>query len=157
MGLVLLASLTVGARGRPGPPTEEQRVKRIASAVRCPTCRSLSAEQSEAPLSGSIRDEIRRRVVVGETDGHIRDYLVSRYGKSILLSPDTTGVSFFVWALPLLVAALAVAGLVLAVRRKRARTSERVTPADEALVEKALRSLAAFADKPANPTSGCES
>ena len=139
MGMVLVAALGLGSRGRPGPPTEDQRVQRIASVIRCPTCQGLSAAQSDAPSSEAIRDEIRRRVQDGETDGQIKAYLVSRYTTAILLEPERTGLGLAVWALPLLGAGLAVGGLVLVLRRNRIRPGRLVSAADQALVEKALR------------------
>jgi cytochrome c-type biogenesis protein CcmH len=140
LGLVLVGALAVGSRGQGGPPTEEQRVHRITSVVRCPTCRGLSAAQSDAPAAESIRDEVRRRVQTGETDGQIKGYLVSRYGKDIILEPEAQGVGLVVWALPLVAAVAAVGGLALVLRRRRIRSGPQVSAADQALVEEALRS-----------------
>jgi cytochrome c-type biogenesis protein CcmH len=139
MGLVLVGALALGAHGKSGPPTEDQRVHRIASVIRCPTCRGLSAAQSDAPAAESIRDEIRRRVQDGETDGQIKDYLVSRYSDDILLDPRANGVGLLVWALPVLGGVAAIGGLVLVLRRNRIRPGRRrVSAADQALVEEAL-------------------
>lgn len=135
MGLVLVTALAVGAQGRSGPPTEDQRVSRITSVIRCPTCRGLSAAQSDAPSAESIRDEVRRRVQEGETDTEIKGYLVSRYGEDILLQPR----SRLVWAIPIVGVALAVAGVAFVVRRGRVKPGRRVTDADRALVDQALQ------------------
>ena len=75
----------------------------------------------------------------GETDGRIIDYLKSRYGAEILLAPEPRGVGALVWALPLLAAAAAVAGLAVAFRRWRSRPAPRVSDDDRALVEEALK------------------
>jgi cytochrome c-type biogenesis protein CcmH len=136
LGLVLVVALAIGARGQSGPPTEDQRVRRITSVIRCPTCRGLSAAQSDAPSAESIRDEVRRRVQEGETDGQIKGYLVSRYGEDILLQPR----SALVWALPIAGVVVAVGGLVLVLRRRRVPPAARISDADQELVERALRS-----------------
>jgi cytochrome c-type biogenesis protein CcmH len=136
LGLVLVVALAIGARGGSGPPTEDQRVRGITSVIRCPTCRGLSAEQSDAPSAESIRDEVRRRVEAGETDAAIKDYLVSRYGEDILLQPR----SRLVWGLPIVAVVIAVGALVVVVRRRRVPSAARVSAADEELVERALRS-----------------
>ena len=135
LALVLVGALAVGSRGQSGPPTEDQRVERIASVVRCPTCRGLSAAQSDAPSAEAIRDEVRRRVQEGETDAQIKAYLISRYGEDILLQPR----SKLVWALPIIGAAAAVGGLALLLRRRRLRPGATVSDADEALVAQAMR------------------
>ncbi|MGI8983726.1 MAG: cytochrome c-type biogenesis protein [Acidimicrobiales bacterium] len=134
LALVLIGALAIGAQGDPGPPTEDQRVQRISSVVRCPTCRGLSAAQSDAPSAEAIRDEVRRRVTEGETDGQIKDYLISRYGEDILLQPR----SRLVWALPVVAVVVAVGGLVLLLRRRRVRPGRTASAADEALVARAM-------------------
>ena len=140
LGLVLVGALAFGSRGDSGPPTEDQRVRRITSVVRCPTCRGLSVAQSDAPSAESIRDEVRRRVQEGETDTQIKAYLVSRYGEDILLQPEADGLGLLVWALPVIGGAVAVVTLALVLRNRRIRPGRKASDADQALVEKALRS-----------------
>lgn len=140
MGLVLVTALFIGARGPSGPPTEDQQVQRISSVIRCPTCRGLSAAQSDAPAATAIRDEVRRRVQDGETPSRVKAYLVSRYGEDILLQPEAKGIGLLVWGLPLLGVAAAVIGIFLTLRRSRVRRGRRANDADRALVEEALGS-----------------
>ena len=135
LAVVLVGALAIGSRGRSGPATEDQRVQRITSVIRCPTCRGLSAAQSDAPPAVAIREEVRRRVGEGESDGQIKDYLISRYGEDILLQPRNRTV----WVLPVVGGAAAVAGLVLVLRRRRVRPGLTATEDDEALVAKAMR------------------
>jgi cytochrome c-type biogenesis protein CcmH len=135
LALVLVGALAVGSQGQSGPPTEDQRVERISSVVRCPTCRGLSAAQSDAPSAEAIRDEVRRRVQEGQSDAQIKDYLISRYGEDILLQPRSRTV----WVLPVFGVAAAVGGLVFVLRRRRVKPGLTATADDEALVAKALR------------------
>lgn len=134
LAVVLVGALAIGARGRSGPATEDQRVERIASVIRCPTCRGLSAARSDAPSAEAIRDEVRRRVQEGQSDGQIEDYLISRYGEDILLQPRNRTV----WLLPLIGGVAAIGGLVLVMRRRRVRPGRTATDDDEALVAKAM-------------------
>ena len=136
---VLGAVLFVGSRGEGGPPTTAQRVARIAEEVRCPTCEGLSAAESDTPASQAVREEVRRRVEAGESDDQIRAFLVSRYGKDILLKPESSGVTGLVWALPVVAVVVAGAGLVVAFRRWQARGRQVATSEDRAMVEQARR------------------
>jgi cytochrome c-type biogenesis protein CcmH len=143
MAVVLVAAFAVGISDGRAPRTESDRVLAIAEEVRCPTCESLSAAESDAPAAQAVRDEIRTRLRAGESKGEILAYLASRYGDSILLRPEAGGVAGLVWALPVALALLAVAGLVAAVRRWRAASptaSSAPSDDDRALVEAALRS-----------------
>jgi cytochrome c-type biogenesis protein CcmH len=139
LAVVLMGALALGSRNDSGPVTEDQRVERITSVVRCPTCQGLSVAQSDAPAATAIDDEVRRRVQAGESDRQIKDYLVSRYGQDIILQPEAEGVGLLVWALPVLAVAAAVAGLVLVLRGRRVQPGRKVSAADQALVEEALR------------------
>jgi len=139
MLLVIAGALFVGAQGQSGPPTDEQRAARIAGQVRCPTCRGLSAADSDAPAADFIRQESLRRVRAGQTDNEIVGFFVSRYGNDILLKPEARGIAGLVWALPAAGLVVAIGGLVVVFRRWRARPGATVTDADRALVEEALR------------------
>lgn len=141
MGLVLAVALTVGARGESGPRSDAQRAHDIATEIRCPTCKGLSAADSDAPAAQAIRDDILRRVQAGESGDEIRAYLVSRYKQEVLLKPEGDGVAGLVWALPVAAVVVAVAGMALAFRRWRARPDVAVSAADRAMVDDALRQL----------------
>ena len=140
MAVLLVASLAVGSRGDGTGRTVAGRVERISSEVACPTCDGLSVAESDAPSSRAMRDEIRRRVEAGQSDGQIRSYLVSRFGKDILLKPEATGVTGLVWALPVAGLVCALAGLAFAFRRWKARPDIELTDVDRVLVEQARRS-----------------
>jgi len=139
MAVVLVAALAVAAGGQRGPITEDQQVEHIADEVRCPTCRGLSAADSDAPAATAIRDEIRRRLREGQSEGQILGYLEGTYGADVRLEPVAEGVGALVWALPVIGATAAVAGLAVVFSRRRRRGVQRVSEADRELVEEALR------------------
>lgn len=136
---ILAVSLAVGARGAQGPPSPAERVEHLTSQVRCPTCRSQSVADSDAPAAVAIRDEIRRRVGQGESDTAILNFLVDRFTEDVRLNPAAKGVGVLVWALPVL-GVLVVSGCIAAVFLRRSRQrSAGATDADRELVERALR------------------
>ncbi|MFP5318405.1 MAG: cytochrome c-type biogenesis protein CcmH [Acidimicrobiia bacterium] len=139
LAAVLAAALFVGAQGDGSPPTDEERAHRIASQIRCPTCRSQSAADSDAPAAQFVREETLRRVREGQSDAQIIGYFEGRYGEQIRLNPSGGGVGALVWALPVVAVGAAVTGLVLAYRRSRPGRRS-ATAGDRALVEEALRS-----------------
>lgn len=124
LALVVVAAvaLAIGARGG-GPDSDAERVRSIAERVRCPTCRSQSAAESDAPASRAIREEIARRVAAGERDDQILAYFADRFGKDVILQPEGTGVAALVWVLPVGAVVAGVAGLVVAFRRWRPRAT----------------------------------
>jgi cytochrome c-type biogenesis protein CcmH/NrfF len=79
LGVALVVGSGAGQHGgsRHHAETEDHRVKRIASEVRCPTCRGLSAAESDAKAAQAVRDEIRHRVEAHQSEGAIKAYLAS--------------------------------------------------------------------------------
>ena len=135
--VVLVGALAVGAGRSGGRESVDHRVQRIAGEVRCPTCRGLSAAESDAKTAEAVRDDIRTRVGQGQSDGQIRAALAARFGPDILLRPEGRGVAALVWALPVVAVVLAVAALAMAFRRWAAVGHATPTEEDRALVERA--------------------
>jgi cytochrome c-type biogenesis protein CcmH len=79
---------------------------------------------------------VKRRVAAGQSDEDIRQAYVDKYGESILLSPQDSGVSLLVWILPVVVLAVGATGIVFALRRNRGEPHLHATEADERLVER---------------------
>jgi cytochrome c-type biogenesis protein CcmH len=119
--VVVVVALGVGASGSGGGTSAAARSSRLAKEVRCPTCRGLSAAESDAKAAQAVRAEIRSRVDSGQSDAQIRAYLASRYGDDILLRPRGSGVAGVVWALPVVVLVCGAAGLAVAFRRWKVR------------------------------------
>jgi cytochrome c-type biogenesis protein CcmH len=119
LALVVVVALVVGASGSGGDDSEAARSARLAKEVRCPTCRGLSAAESDAKAAQAVRSEIRSRVEAGESDEEIRAYLASRYGDDILLRPEGSGLASLVWALPVVALVCGGAGLAFTFRRWR--------------------------------------
>ena len=130
MGVVLVAALAVGLQPDETARTPEERVFQVASEYKCPTCRSQSVADSEAPTAKAIKAEIARRLEAGDSEQSIRDYLVGRFGEEVLLTPSSSGVTGLVWVIPVVAVTLAAGGLGLAFRRWRRRPTVHATTAD---------------------------
>ena len=137
MAVVLVVALMIGVADSDGPRTDGDRVRAIAASIKCPTCRSQSVLDSDAPASEAARVEIARQVEAGRTDAEIRAYFVSRYGEEILLNPPRSGIAGLVWVLPVAGLVLSLAGLVVAFRRWRGGAGVHATDEDEVLVARA--------------------
>ncbi len=126
LGVVLVVALVVGSGVlTSSTPTPAQRALSIESVVRCPTCEDLSVAQSTAPTAVAVRGAITQLIAEGRTDRQIQEYLITRYGSSIVLDPPASGWSLLVWLLPLLVGVVAATALVtVLVRRRRLSTGE---------------------------------
>ncbi|MCW5698724.1 MAG: cytochrome c-type biogenesis protein CcmH [Rhodospirillales bacterium] len=92
-------------------PTLESRARGISQGLRCLVCQNQSIDDSDAELARDLRLLVRERLVAGDDDQQVIDYIVSRYGDFVLLKPPFKLATLALWAAPaviLLVAGVAV-------------------------------------------------
>ena len=65
--------------------------------MRCPVCQGETIDDSNARISRDLRIIIRERVVAGDTDDQVLDFLVDRYGEFVLFNPRKSGVNLILW------------------------------------------------------------
>jgi len=137
LAVVVVVAFAVGWR-RASVPPRAARIAAIEADVKCPSCEDLSVAVSTAPTAVAVRSLIVRQVDAGASTAAIEQYLVSRYGPSILLRPPTTGASGLVWELPLAAGAVAIAALAVVFWRRRTVAPVEVSDLDADLVRRAL-------------------
>ncbi len=122
---VLGVSLWQAAQ-RPAPSTPTARMEQVASQLRCPVCIDESAAQANTAAARAIRADIATRLRSGQSERQIIDYMVSRYGRWILLSPPSSGLGLAVWLAPIAVTlgALAVVAVAWARAVQRFRAAD---------------------------------
>jgi cytochrome c-type biogenesis protein CcmH len=117
-------------------PRQEARAVAIGEQLRCLVCQNESIEGSQADLARDLRKIVRQRVVAGDSDRQVIDWLVARYGIFVRLSPPLEFGTALLWGSPLL--ALAVgAGVVWASRNRHPVPPPALSAAEQAR----LRSL----------------
>ncbi|MBT6444673.1 cytochrome c-type biogenesis protein CcmH [bacterium] len=131
MAIVGIAALIVGATADGGPQSDGERMSELASTIRCPQCRGQSVAESNVAIAREIRGDIRNRISAGESDDDIRQVYIDRYGRSIVLNPDSGGFTGLVWIVPVLAAGLATAAIALAFQRWRIEASSVAFASDE--------------------------
>jgi len=92
-------------------PQQELRARNISAELRCLVCQNQSIDDSNASLAKDLRVIVRERILAGDDDKKVVDYIVSRYGNYVLLKPPFQMDTALLWLLPfmLLVLALGVA------------------------------------------------
>ncbi|MEM6488566.1 MAG: cytochrome c-type biogenesis protein [Pseudomonadota bacterium] len=89
----LLAGLPAGPAHAVQPdeiledPALEARARAISQDVRCLVCRNENIDASHADFARDMRLLVRERLVAGDSDAEVRQFLVDRYGQYILLTP----------------------------------------------------------------------
>ncbi|WP_114945478.1 cytochrome c-type biogenesis protein [Microvirga calopogonii] len=99
-------------------PALEKRAREISSGLRCLVCQNQSIDDSDAQLAKDLRLLVRERLVAGDTDAQVRDFLVQRYGEFVLLRPTFGTHTLLLWLTPALVLVLGGIGAYVAMRRR---------------------------------------
>jgi cytochrome c-type biogenesis protein CcmH len=146
-----IALAVVAFRGSAPSGNLQDRVRSVASTLRCPVCQNLSVADSPSRLATQMRATIGQELQSGRTASQIRQEFATAYGEWILLAPPKHGIDMAVWLAPLI---LLVGGLgisVVAVRRWTAGSSPEASPgaveepamseADRRLLDRALASV----------------
>ena len=100
-------------------PVLEQRARDISAGLRCLVCQNQSIDDSDADLARDLRVLVRERLVAGDSDEAVRQYLVDRYGEYVLLNPRVGSHTIVLWvAAPVLLIGGLGALFVVGRRRK---------------------------------------
>jgi len=145
LGVVLVISWIVwaarDAAGATASPDLEDKVREIASGLRCVVCQNLSVADSPSELAREMRNLVRELVQQGKSREEIQAYFVSRYGEFVLLSPTKRGFNLLVWVLPFLAVVVGACGVYLLARRWTERREVGAPAVDPAYAERVRRDL----------------
>jgi cytochrome c-type biogenesis protein CcmH len=108
----------------------ETRARSIGRELRCLVCQNESIDDSGADLAHDLRVLVRQRLVAGDTDEQVKQYIVARYGTYVLLKPPFIAETYLLWFGPLILL-LCAAGTVLVFYRSAAMAPE-LPPLSEA-------------------------
>ncbi|WP_270729963.1 cytochrome c-type biogenesis protein [Shimia sp. Alg240-R146] len=123
-------------------PVLEDRAREISQDLRCLVCRNENIDESNADLARDLRVLVRERLVAGDSNDAVVDFVVDRYGEYVLLRPRTTGTNLVLYlAGPLmLLLALGVAFGYLRGRSKApARTEAGLSHTEQARLDEILK------------------
>jgi cytochrome c-type biogenesis protein CcmH len=104
-------------------PALESRARALSQELRCMVCQNQSIDDSDAPLAKDLRVLVRERLIAGDSDIQVIDFLVARYGEFVLLRPRVSAHTLLLWLAPLAVLVIAGIGFVAAGRRAKTPVS----------------------------------
>lgn len=131
MWLVATAALAVEPDEQLADAALEARAREISRDIRCVVCQSENIDDSAAPLARDLRLLVRERLVAGDTDEEVVDFLVARYGDYVLLKPRVKTSTVLLWGAPLIAAAAGAAGIWVVIRVAKEQAPPRPLSDDE--------------------------
>ncbi len=101
-------------------PTLEAQATALMHTLRCLKCQSQSIADSDAPMAGDMRHQVRSRILAGESPEEIRAWLVARYGDYVSYTPTVSASTWPLFAIPVLLILIVAAVLLRRLGRRRA-------------------------------------
>jgi cytochrome c-type biogenesis protein CcmH len=121
-------------------PALEARARELSKLLRCPVCQGENIDDSNADISRDLRLLVRERLLAGDSNDAVIDYVVDRYGEFVLFEPRATGANLLLWlAGPLMLMGGAGVALVWLRARRQARAPDALTPEEEARLREILK------------------
>lgn len=132
--LMLLAgpAFAVLPSERLADPALEARARALSLELRCQVCQNQSIDDSNAPLAADLRRLVRERLVAGDSDAGVLDYVVRRYGDYVLLRPPMREDTALLWFGPLAILLLGAAGAFVYLRRRKPAAEAPLSAEEEA-------------------------
>jgi cytochrome c-type biogenesis protein CcmH len=97
-----------------GDPALEAKARALMETLRCLECQSQSIADSDAPMAGDMRSQVRQRIAAGEEPEAVRAWLVERYGDYVSYAPQIGLTTWPLFALP----GLLLVAIVVVLRRR---------------------------------------
>ncbi|MEY1555685.1 cytochrome c-type biogenesis protein CcmH [Yoonia sp. R2331] len=121
-------------------PALEARAREISTQLRCPVCQNESIDESHAAVARELRIVLRERLVAGDSDAEVLDYMAARFGEFVLMRPRAAGSNLVLWlAAPVLL----LVGLGIGwstIRRRDVAPPVALSDAEKAELEKIIGS-----------------
>ena len=90
-------------------PRQEAAARDLMEELRCLKCQSQSIADSNAPMAGDMRSQVRERIAAGETPEAVRSWLIERYGNWVSYDPPiASAVTWPLWIAPIVLLLAAV-------------------------------------------------
>ena len=113
-------------------PALEARARDISKVLRCPVCQGENIDESNASISRDLRLVVRERLLAGDEDWQVIDFVTDRYGEYVLFEPERSGANLILYYTGPVALLLALAGMGLFFRRRRAAEGGPKLSPDEA-------------------------
>lgn len=123
-------------------PALEERAREISKELRCVVCQNEPIDSSNAGVARDLRLLVRERLVAGDSDEEVVDFVVARYGDYVLFRPPFKPSTYALWIGPFAIMALGAIGVAVML----ARRPRRIDAGSVALSAEEEAALAALLD-----------
>ncbi len=109
-------------------PAMEARARELSKVLRCPVCQGENIDESNAAVSRDLRLLVRERLVAGDSNREVLDFVTDRYGEYVLFEPEARGGNLILYSAGPLAALLALIGGLVFIRSRRPTAASEAAP-----------------------------
>ncbi len=122
----------------------EERARAISAQVRCVVCQNEPIDSSNAGVARDLRLLIRERLVAGDSDAQVYEFLVARYGEFVLFKPPFKPSTYALWIAPFAILLFGAGAVFLTLSRQKTAAAAKGLSAEE---ERRVKDLLSEGDK----------
>nr|WP_298926945.1 cytochrome c-type biogenesis protein [uncultured Erythrobacter sp.] len=100
-------------------PALEAKATELMSTLRCLKCQSQAINDSDAPMAGDMRHQVRTKILAGEEPEEIRAWLIDRYGDYVSYQPAVSSTTWPLFAIPVFLILIALFVLLRRLGKRR--------------------------------------
>lgn len=120
-------------------PALEARAREISKDLRCVVCQNQDIDSSNAGVARDLRLLVRERLVAGDTDAEVMEFVRARYGDYVLLKPPFKPETYALWLAPAFLVLFGAGAVIVVLRSGRKRqVAERLNDDDERMLAEML-------------------
>ena len=106
----------------------------LTKVLRCPKCQNQNIADSDAMIAVDLKRKVYELLQKGNNKQQVIDFMKQRYGDFVYYQPPVNSMTIWLWLLPVLFIAAALAGLVMTRKRQGVEMdSEQLAKAKEIL------------------------
>ncbi len=111
----------------------EKRFNQLVNELRCPKCQNNNLADSNSGLAKDLKDIVYDKVIAGESDKQIVDYLKQRYGDFVSYDPPMDSRTWIIWFGPFIMLALGLYGVIIYSKKRtvKAKVSAQLKISDD--------------------------
>jgi cytochrome c-type biogenesis protein CcmH len=113
----------------------EARARQLSAGLRCLVCQNQSIDDSDADLAKDLRVLVRERLVAGDSNDEVEQYIVDRYGEYVLLNPRLNAHTLLLWIAAPGLLIVGLGALWMAGRKKRVPAPVGLTKEEQAALD----------------------
>ena len=109
---------------------DRQRYQTLVDELRCPKCLNQNLTDSNSQIAIDMRNEVAKKVIGGQSNQEIVDFMVTRYGDFVLYRPPVQSNTIVLWLGPSVMFGIGIIIFGTIIYRRTRATSEKETSAE---------------------------